>query len=117
MDLAGEFKWAPTMRGFRDDTFDGDEAGVDERRKNGGGRALDVADLLGAGVEYLDGIGIVGVADETDGLAAADGAAVVAEADDVGDDEAGEEEIIGRGRRRGRRRRRRYLGRCCFFFF
>lgn len=100
--------------GFRDDTFHSDEAGVYERRKNRRGGALDVADLLGAGVEDPDGIGVVGIeglADEADELAAADGAAVVAKTDDVDDDVAGEEEILRR------RSERRGFGSRSFFIF
>lgn len=93
VDLEGKAIGVAVLGGFGDDALDGDEAGVEKRGEDGGDRALNVADLGHAGVDDLNGVGIMGVerlADETDHLAAADGAGVVAEADDVGDDEAGE---------------------------
>lgn len=59
-----------------------------------------MADLNHSGVEDFDCVGIVRVerlADKTDHFAAADGAGVVLNADDVGDDEA---EHVGLGGRR-----------------
>lgn len=52
-----------------------------------------MTDLFGSCVEDFDGVGVVwveGFADKTDHLAAADGAGVVFEADNVGDDETEE---------------------------
>lgn len=91
MDLAGDAEFIGGGARVRDDSLDGDEMGVDERGEDSGGGAFDVADLEGAGVEDFDGVwvvGVVGFTDEADEFAAADGAGVVFEADDVGGDEA-----------------------------
>lgn len=80
--------------------------------------SLDVANLLGAGVENLNGVGIVGtdgLVDEADDLIASHGVAIVAtdaynEAAQVA---AAEEFILLRGSG-GRRKRKRGLRRCCY---
>lgn len=108
MNLAGDPELAPGAAGLGHDALDGDHVGVDQGGQDGGDGALDVAYLDGPGVEDLDGVlvvGVQGLADEAHHLAAADGAGVVAEADDVGDDEA-EEVRFGGGRLRGGGRRR-----------
>lgn len=99
VDLAGEAV-EPLGGGLGDDAVGGgDVAGVEERGEGGGGAAADVADLLAPGVVDADGVGVVGVVglpDEADALAAGDGSAalVVLEADGVGDDEAQEVGLV-----------------------
>lgn len=121
MNLAGECGYViePNLKGSSDETFEGgDEAGVDERGNSFFGLSLDVANLLGAGVENLNGVGIVGtdgLVDEADDLIASHGVAIVAtdaynEAAQVA---AAEEIILLRGSR-GRRKRKRGLRRCCY---
>lgn len=62
MDLAGEAVGVGVLGGFGDDALDcGDAPVVEERGQDGGDRALDVADLDSAGVEDLDGAGVVRV--------------------------------------------------------
>lgn len=95
---------APTSR-FRHNALDRNQILIDQRGENPSHSALDVADLEGPSVEYLDGVGVVGVeglADETDHLAAADPAGVILKPHDVSDDEANHVGLVGgRGLRPG----------------
>ena len=77
---------SPAFAGVGYDGFDGDDVVIDERGEDGGDGAFNVADGVTVDVGDDDGVGVVnvvGLTDEEEDGAAADGGRIVLYADDV----------------------------------